>query len=106
MVLPRPGVESTVRLLIPDWDPHSFGLPPFPRSHETCYIWNIVFPLFHSGSPLMLIVCRQSSAESVAVLWSVCWLLLSRPDQWRKCFDVNELQTISLSAEPGLASQR
>ena len=87
------------------WDRASAS-PCFPTSHETCCSGSFVFPLFHSGSPLMLIVCRQSLAESVAVLWFICWLLLSCPDQWRKCFDVNELQTISLNTKQGLASQR
>lgn len=82
------------------------GLPLLPTRHEARCSRSIVFPLFHGGSPLMLIVCRQSLAESIAVLWFICWLLLSCPDQWRKCFDVNELQTISLNTEQGLASQR
>lgn len=80
--------------------------PGFPTSHETHCSGSVVFPLFHSGSPLMLIVCRQSVVESIAVLWFICWLLLSCPDQWRKCFDVNELQTISLNTKQSLASQR
>lgn len=82
------------------------SLPPLPARRGTRCSRSIVFPLFHGGSPLMLIVCRQSLAESVAVLWFICWLLLSCPDQWRKCFDVNELQTISLNTEQGLASLR
>lgn len=80
--------------------------PTSPPAMRLAAAGVLFFPVFHSGSPLMLIVCRQSLVESVAALWFICWLLLSCPDQWRKCFDVNELQTISLNTEQGLASQR